>query len=47
MGSDRAGIEIIRPARGRKFTCALLDFDGTLSLIRQGWQDVMIPMITR
>ena len=23
----------------------LLDFDGTLSLIRQGWQDVMIPMM--
>ncbi len=45
MGSDRPGIEIIRPARGRRFTCALLDFDGTLSLIRQGWQDVMIPMM--
>ena len=24
---------------------ALFDFDGTLSLIRQGWQDVMIPMM--
>ncbi len=24
---------------------ALFDFDGTLSLIRQGWQDVMIPML--
>ena len=23
----------------------LLDFDGTISLIRQGWQDVMIPMM--
>jgi phosphoglycolate phosphatase-like HAD superfamily hydrolase len=24
---------------------ALFDFDGTLSLIRQGWQDVMAPMM--
>ena len=24
---------------------ALFDFDGTISLIRQGWQDVMIPMM--
>ena len=23
----------------------LFDFDGTLSLIRQGWQDVMVPMM--
>ena len=38
-------IEVIRPAEGRTFTCALLDFDGTISLIRQGWQDVMIPMM--
>ena len=25
------------------FKAALFDFDGTLSLIRQGWQDIMIP----
>ena len=25
------------------FKCALFDFDGTVSLIREGWQDVMIP----
>lgn len=25
------------------FKSALFDFDGTVSLIRQGWQDVMIP----
>jgi len=24
---------------------ALFDFDGTISLIRQGWQDVMVPMM--
>ena len=27
----------------RSFKAALFDFDGTLSLIRAGWQDVMIP----
>ncbi len=26
---------------------ALFDFDGTVSLLRQGWQDVMIPMMVR
>ncbi|HOE10891.1 MAG TPA: HAD family hydrolase [bacterium] len=39
-------IEIINPdiVRGQiKF--ALFDFDGTLSLIREGWQQVMIPMM--
>ncbi len=37
-------IEEIRsfPNRGR-FRSALFDFDGTISLIRQGWQDVMKP----
>src|SRR6187399_162325 len=25
-------------------THALFDFDGTLSLIREGWPDVMVPM---
>ena len=39
-------IEIINEAieRGR-IRFALFDFDGTVSLIRQGWQDVMIPMM--
>ena len=36
-------IEVIDPCVGRKFTAALFDFDGTVSLIRAGWQDVMIP----
>ena len=26
-----------------KIKCALFDFDGTVSLIRSGWQDIMIP----
>ena len=39
-------IEVINSnlPRGR-FRSALFDFDGTLSLIREGWQGVMIPMI--
>lgn len=39
-------IEILRPQlpRGR-FRSALFDFDGTLSLIREGWPQVMIPMM--
>ena len=28
------------------FICALFDFDGTLSLIRQGWQDVMLSFFS-
>jgi len=39
-------IEILNPhvQRGR-IRHALFDFDGTVSLIRQGWQEVMIPMM--
>ncbi len=39
-------IEIINPhlERGR-IRSALFDFDGTLSLIREGWQQIMIPMM--
>jgi len=39
-------IEIVRPdlPHGR-FRFALFDFDGTLSLIREGWPQVMIPMM--
>lgn len=39
-------IEIINPdfPRGPK-PFALFDFDGTVSLIREGWQEVMIPMM--
>jgi phosphoglycolate phosphatase-like HAD superfamily hydrolase len=40
-------IEIIRkPEKGRVFRAAMFDFDGTLSLIRQGWQEVMTPYFT-
>ena len=39
-------IEIVNPhlPRGR-FRSVLFDFDGTLSLIRAGWPQVMIPMM--
>jgi len=39
-------IEIVSPniARG-SVRFALFDFDGTISLIREGWQGVMIPMM--
>src|SRR5215467_2416953 len=39
-------IEILNPdlPRGR-FRSVLFDFDGTLSLIREGWPQVMIPMM--
>jgi phosphoglycolate phosphatase len=41
-------IEIVHAAipRGR-FRSVLFDFDGTLSLIREGWPEVMIPMMVR
>src|SRR5260370_31981251 len=39
-------IEIIRPDIPRgKFRSVLFDFDGTLSLIREGWPQVMMPMM--
>jgi phosphoglycolate phosphatase-like HAD superfamily hydrolase len=38
-------IEIIHPERGGEIRHALFDFDGTISLIREGWQGIMIPMM--
>ena len=39
-------IEIVNAAIERgKIRSVLFDFDGTLSLIREGWQDVMGPMM--
>lgn len=39
-------IEIIHPdRRGGEIRHALFDFDGTISLIREGWQGIMIPMM--
>ena len=37
-------IEVVRLRRSsRAIRAALFDFDGTLSLIREGWQNVMVP----
>ena len=37
-------IEVINEvSSSHKFKAVLFDFDGTLSLIRSGWQDVMLP----
>ena len=44
MTNDEWHLEIIRNDTKRgNFKSALFDFDGTLSLIREGWRDVMIP----
>ncbi len=39
-------IEIVNPDLPRGgFSAVLFDFDGTLSLVREGWPEVMIPMM--
>jgi len=41
-------IEVINPSvqsRLGHIKYALIDFDGTISVIRQGWEEVMIPMM--
>ena len=35
--------EVVRPWEGYHIRYAMFDFDGTISLIRQGWQEIMIP----
>lgn len=42
MEEDR--MEVLRPLSGtERFRHGVLDFDGTISLIREGWQQIMIP----
>ncbi len=44
--ATHAGIEVIRAGHPRGgFRFAVFDFDGTLSLIREGWQGIMVPMM--
>lgn len=38
-------LEIIRPASAASAKVVLFDFDGTLSLVRSGWMQVMVPMM--
>jgi phosphoglycolate phosphatase-like HAD superfamily hydrolase len=42
---SQSSVEIIHPWVKSEFKIqyALFDFDGTISLIREGWQDIMIP----
>jgi phosphoglycolate phosphatase len=43
---DGTNIEIVRPlARKSPPRHVLFDFDGTLSLIREGWPEVMVPLM--
>ncbi len=43
---NETSIEIVHADIKRgKFRFVLFDFDGTISLIREGWQQVMIPMM--
>jgi phosphoglycolate phosphatase len=44
-GPTWAGVELATPLEPRPgIGFALFDFDGTLSIIRQGWPEVMVPM---
>ena len=46
ISTAQSEIEIIHQLPDRKgIHYALFDFDGTLSLIREGWQAIMIPMM--
>jgi len=38
-------LEVVREPPLGHLRYALFDFDGTISLIRTGWQDVMLPMM--
>lgn len=40
-------IEIIRERERGHFRHALFDFDGTISLLREGWQQVMAPVMIK
>jgi phosphoglycolate phosphatase-like HAD superfamily hydrolase len=38
-------IELVRPIERGRLKHAILDFDGTVSLLREGWQKVMAPVM--
>ncbi|SVB19335.1 uncharacterized protein METZ01_LOCUS172189 [marine metagenome] len=42
---NSTSIEILNKIERGKVRHAILDFDGTISLIRDGWQNVMVPMM--
>ena len=41
--SKETQIEIVKDWSGYDIKYALVDFDGTVSLVSEGWQDIMIP----
>lgn len=42
-----SSIEVVRPSHTQHIRVAIFDFDGTLSLIREGWPEIMIPMMVQ
>jgi phosphoglycolate phosphatase-like HAD superfamily hydrolase len=39
-------IELVRPdSKPKDYRFAIFDFDGTVSLLREGWREIMIPMM--
>lgn len=42
---ENTSIEIVHEIERGKVQYALFDFDGTISLVRDGWQSVMVPMM--
>ena len=38
-------IEVINETERGRFKHALFDFDGTVSILREGWQQVMAPVM--
>ena len=42
---ENTSIEIIHEIERGNIQHALFDFDGTISLVRDGWQSVMVPMM--
>ena len=42
---DNTAIEIHREIQVGNICHVVFDFDGTISLIRDGWQNVMVPMM--
>jgi phosphoglycolate phosphatase-like HAD superfamily hydrolase len=45
MQAPGSGIEVVNQVDTGRIHSVLFDFDGTLSLIREGWQNVMVPMM--
>jgi len=44
--ADTWDIEVVNYPKQGGYKYALFDFDGTLSLLREGWQDIMVPYFT-